>query len=319
MKAYRCPALLMVYCLLLTSAANGQSDGRRIMVVTVDDLPFVSAGYPDTIARARRTTNQLLSTFVEHQVPVTGFVNESKVYIDNQADARIGLLTSWVESGAMLGNHTFSHADLNQLSIEEFQREIILGEPLMLRLMEPYAPYQRFFRYPQNHAGDTIDKKNVISAFLEENGYDIAPHTIDSQDWLFNRVYVIAVESDNQELAARIRDAYVNFVVAATEFAEVKAKEIFRQSIPQTLLIHANDLNADTLDRLLTKLERRGYEYASLAETMTHEAYRTSDTYITAAGPSWLWRWTNSLNLDVSFSGDPEPPAWILELFAEAL
>jgi peptidoglycan/xylan/chitin deacetylase (PgdA/CDA1 family) len=316
---WRYARLFVVLGLSIASPVTGQSDDGRLMVVTVDDLPYVSAGYPNTISRARRATSELLSAFVEHKLLVTAFVNESELYVDSQVDARIELLTRWAEAGVILGNHTFSHPDLNQLTAEEFQREIMEGHPATLRIMEPYEPYQRYFRYPQNHTGDTAEKKNTVAAFLKANDYEIAPHTVDSQDWIFNRLYVVALENDDREMAHRVQDAYVEFVIAATEFAENKAQEIFRQNIPQTLLIHANDLNADTLDRMLVELESRGYLYTSLTEAMQHPAYRTRDTYVTRAGPSWLWRWTNSLDLDVSFRGDPEPPAWILESFRESL
>jgi len=50
---------------------------------------------------------------------------------------------------------------------------------------------------------------------------------------------------------------------------------------------------------------------------MQDPAYRTADTLVTRAGPSWLWRWSRSLGMEVSFAEDPEPPQWVMESFSE--
>ena len=304
-------------CIALVSAA-AQTENERLMVLTFDDLPYQTMGYPDTLLRGRRVTDELLRTLANHQAPATAFVNESKLFVNDEAEARIGLLERWVEYGAVLGNHTYSHSDLNLVSVEEFEQEIIDGEQITLRLMASRRPYQRFFRHPYTHTGDTEDKKARITAFLEERGYLIAPYTIDSQDSIFNRVYLDAKQSKNDELAVRVRNAYVDFVVSTTKFAERISVEIFGDEIPQTLVLHANDINADSLDGLLGRLSMRNYRFVSLSNAMQHPAYNTADTLVTSFGPSWLWRWRKSMNLDVSFRGDPEPPEWILELFEES-
>ncbi|MCF6358068.1 MAG: hypothetical protein L3J54_09710, partial [Draconibacterium sp.] len=79
-----------------------------------------------------------------------------------------------------------------------------------------------------------------------------------------------------------------------------------------------NDINADSLDGLLDRFAQRGYRFVKLTDAMQHPAYNTVDDLVTSFGPSWLWRWTRSMNLNVSFRGDPEPPEWILELFEES-
>jgi hypothetical protein len=288
------------------------------MVLTFDDLPYVAAGYSDTISRGNKITAELLESLALHRAPTTAFVNESKLYIDDQTEARIGLLERWVEYGAILGNHTYSHSDLNDLTVAEFEQEIVDGEPVTSRVMALRTPYQRFFRHPYTHTGDTEDKKSQIIAFLHERDYQIAPYTIDSQDYIFNRIYLDAKQAKNNELAGRVQDAYVDFVVSATEFAERISVEIFGDEIPQTLILHANDINAVSLGDLLDRLVERGYGFVNLTDAMQHPAYHTTDKLVTSFGASWLWRWTKSMEVDVSFRSDPEPPEWILKQFQES-
>ena len=103
--------------------------------------------------------------------------------------------------------------------------------------------------------------------------------------------------------------------MAATAFAESIAPKIFKREIPQTLLLHANDITADSLDELLTRFEGRGYRFITLEQAMADPAYQTADTMVTSYGPTWLWRWMRTLGIKESFAGDPEPPAWVVEMF----
>jgi hypothetical protein len=103
--------------------------------------------------------------------------------------------------------------------------------------------------------------------------------------------------------------------MVAMEFAEQVSPKIFGREIPQILLIHSNDITADSLDEILTRLAARGYRFVTLDEAMSDPAYQTKVTYVTKHGPTWLFRWSQSKGLDVSFRGDPDPPKWVLDLY----
>jgi len=284
------------------------------MALTFDDLPYVSDRGPGALADARRVTAGILEALAEHEAPAVGLVNESRLHVTGEMDERSALLQRWIDAGAILGNHTFSHVDLNQVSVAEYMEEIVRGEIVTRRLMRDRQPCPLYFRHPYTHTGDTEEKKAQVERFLGERGYAVAPFTIDGQDYVFNRAYLLARERGDEEGVARIRGAYVDFTLAATAFAESAAAQLFGRDIPQTLLVHANDITADCLDDLLHALAARGYRFVSLERAMADAAYRTPDTLVTEYGPSWLWRWTKSQDRKISFRGDPEPPGWILDL-----
>ena len=321
-------ALASVAVVVIVAAAHSQHVGispaiaaqesiSRAMALTFDDLPYahVSLDDPGALSRAQVVTSALLRSLAAHSAPVVAFVNEAQLGSGVNRDSRVSLLQQWIDAGAVLGNHTFSHADFNMLTVEEFQNEIVKGEMVTRQLMQSREPYQLYFRHPQTHTGDTGEKKASIEQFLGSRGYQIAPHTIDSADYIFNVWYVQALNSNDQAMATRIQTEYLEFVIRATEFAEYIAPRIFGRDIPQTLIVHANDINADTLDALLKRLEERGYRFVTLDSAMSDTAYQTRDTLVTSFGPTWLWRWRQSLGLAVSFRDDPEPPDWILELY----
>jgi peptidoglycan/xylan/chitin deacetylase (PgdA/CDA1 family) len=300
-------------------AAAPTASTPRAMALTFDDLPYADApsGITDTTTRARRVTGSLLRTLASHQAPAVGFVNEARLGSGREPEARTALLQAWVDGGAVLGNHTYSHPDFNTLTIQQFEDEIVKGEVVTRRLMQSHQPYQLYFRHPRTHTGDTQAKKEAIEQFLSSRGYKVAPHTIDSSDFIFNAGYLRALGTD-EVAASRLRGAYVDFVISATEFAEHVSPEIFGRDIPQTMLLHANDLNADSLDDLLKRLEGRGYRFVSLDAAMADPAYRTRDVFVTKSGPTWLWRWMKSRGMSVSFRADPEPPQWVTDLFNRA-
>lgn len=307
--------LLIVFLFALVSSVQAQTPPKRTIAVTVDDLPYVQNGEGDWLTRARTATAKILNTLKKHKVPAIGFVNERQLEDPQNRNARIDLLRDWVKYGMVLGNHTYSHPDFNQLTVEQFQEEITKGEVVTRELMKSRRPYQLYFRHPQTHTGDTVEKKEAIERFLAGRGYKVTPHTIENSDWLFNVPYALAVQKGDEETARRLREAYLELTMTATEFAENVSPKIFGREIPQILLIHTNDITADCLDEVLQKLAARGYKFVTLDKVMADPAYETKVTYITKYGPTWLLRWSESKGLDISFRGDPDPPKWVMDLY----
>src|SRR5262249_24714740 len=94
----------------------------RRVAVTFDDLPaapvsVVGEGVPALEAMTRR----LLAAVREARVPVIGFVNEGKLAPDGRREqARVALLSLWLEAGFEHGNHSYSHLDLNRTPLSDF-------------------------------------------------------------------------------------------------------------------------------------------------------------------------------------------------------
>lgn len=115
-------------------------------------------------------------------------------------------------------------------------------------------------------------------------------------------------------MVRRLRMAYLDLTMAATEFAETVSPQVFGREVIQTLLIHANDIKADCLDEMLKRFSARGYGFVTLDEAMSDPAYQTKVTYTSKSGPTWLWRWLKSKGMNVSFENEPEPPQWVVDL-----
>jgi peptidoglycan-N-acetylglucosamine deacetylase len=312
-------ALLSLFFFVTLAVAQTPGPAQptaRTMAVTFDDLPYVNSAGQPFLANAQRVTADLMRVLKAQRAPAIGFVNESKLYANGEMDARVALLKAWLDAGMTLGNHTYSHPDFNRQTITQFQDEIIKGEVVTRRLLTAHQLPLRYFRHPMTHTGETKEKKEAIEAFLAARGYVVTPHTIENSDYIFTVPYSRALRDKDAALAQRLRTAYLDYTLAVTEFAEKAAPQVFGREVPQTLLLHANDINADCLAEMLKRLSARGYRFVTLDEVMADAAYQTKDTLVSAHGPTWLFRWMKSLGQNVPvFKDEPDPPQWVMDLF----
>ncbi|WP_284100029.1 polysaccharide deacetylase family protein [Parachitinimonas caeni] len=91
------------------------------------------------------------------------------------------------------------------------------------------------------------------------------------------------------------------------------SNELFNRQIAQILLIHANRLNADSLDKTLSRLRARGNRFVTLEQALQDPAYRQKDRASRQFGPSWLARWARVQGKKLSVYGQPDPAGWIAD------
>jgi peptidoglycan/xylan/chitin deacetylase (PgdA/CDA1 family) len=245
------------------------------------------------------------------------FVNEQKLYDgDRLVPERVALLQSWIDAGVPLGNHTFSHPDLNRVPLQAYEADVARGETVHQRLMKasPLARGEwRWFRHPFTHTGPTPDVRAGLEQYLASRGYRVAPFTIENSDFLFSAIYTRAAKAGDAALAASTRDAYLAYSERMLDWFETLARDTFGRDVPQILLIHSNDLHTVALDALLARIEARGYRFVTLDEAMRDPAYETPDAYVGTTGPSWLHRWRIARHLPSRLQDEPDPPQWILD------
>ncbi len=101
---------------------------------------------------------------------------------------------------------------------------------------------------------------------------------------------------------------------SVVEFFEQRSVAVVGREIPQVLLIHANELNADLMPELIDMLRSRGYQIIPLARALEDPAYRSSDEYVGRRGISWIHRWSKEKGMAVK--DEPAPPEWVMKAFA---
>jgi peptidoglycan/xylan/chitin deacetylase (PgdA/CDA1 family) len=311
--------LIASIALTLFSSASVFAQGRRV-AITVDDLPYAGeTSSPENVSRdasAAVTVNRkLLSAFVTHHVPVTGFVIQKVV--ESFGAPGMLILREWIRQGFDLGNHTYSHSDFNTLSPQQFEEEIARGEAGFGPLLREAGKRPAFFRFPFNHTGDTQAKKDLIAAFLSQRGYRLATCTIDNSDYVFNHAYLLMIAKSDDAAAQKLRLAYLAYTDSEIKYYAALNKQVFGYEPPQVMLLHDNRLNADLIDQVLQLFEAQHYRFVSLGEAQSDTAYQTPDTYVTKYGPMWGYRWAKERNVKVDGRLEPDPPQWIVN-YAES-
>ena len=285
------------------------------MAVTVDDLPALPS---HDVAEMRRITDGVLAALRGHQVTAVGFVNENKLEPPGERAERLALLRSWLEAGHDLGNHTYSHPDLQRVPLEEYERDFLRGEPGIRELLSARGRTPRWFRHPYTHTGPTREVRAAFEAFLAEHAYAVAPFSIENADYIFDLLRRKAAGRGDTATEDRLRAAYVDYTVSVTEQMEALSRETFGREVPQVLLVHANATNADALGETLGRLAGRGYRFVTLGEALADDAWRTPDEYVGPRGPSWLFRFRLAKGLPLGLELEPDPPKWVLDLYREA-
>lgn len=235
------PVSLLIFCEVHAKA----------VAITIDDLPFVGE-YRNFHLK------MIIDTMQAQQVPATGFIIASEVRNDNWET-----LQKFRDAGFGLGNHTFSHANLNKLKVKEYIHEIKEADSILL----PVLTEPKYFRYPYL-AMSSGSKKNKILCYLAKKNYHVAPITIDSKDFVFNQRLLAVPEIDRRTYLAELKSFYLDFIWQQTLKAEEHTQYHHNPEQAQILLIHANLLNAYVLPDLINLYKRNGYTFVTLEDAL---------------------------------------------------
>jgi len=259
-----------------TGAAR--TDGP-LLAVTIDDVPWTGrrVGREELLARSER----LLEALAERDVPAVGFVTCGNLLPDG------GALRLWHRAGLELGNHTWSHLDLNGTDPAAWLTDVARCDERIEALTRTRP---RWFRYPMLHQGTTESVRDSVARALAGLGYGIGHVTIDNSEWLLGAAYDRALRAGDAEGAAEIGAAYVDHLVEAARHFRTVARERFGRETSQVLLLHANAIASDWAGAAIDALVADGFTIATLEEALADPVFGMDDGYVGPRGLSWLYR-----------------------------
>lgn len=172
-------------------------------------------------------TAPILDALKKHQTPATFFVVGT--YVKENPD----LIMRMKEEGHIVGNHTYHHKDMSQIStIDTFQEELQSVETLYKEMTG--EEMTKFYRPPQGKYSES----NLQMA--KDMGYKTFFWSLAYVDW----------DTDNQPTKEQAYD-----------------KLLTRIHPGAIVLLHStSSTNASILDDLLTKWEEMGYTFGSLRD-----------------------------------------------------
>jgi len=236
------------------------------LAITIDDLP-VHNDLPPGVTRLD-VAQHMIAALDEAGVPQPyGFVNAGPIVQDPSLQA---VLDAWRAAGFPLGNHTWSHPNLDQLSTADFEAEITRDEPAI------QGGDWHWFRYPFLAEGKDPAKRAEIRRFLKQRGYRIAAVTMNFSDYEWNGPYARCRAKHDEAAIAELEHTYL---AAAREGADLARRQ--SPAIPYVLLMHIGAFDARMLPRLLAQYREQGFRFVTLPD-----AERSYDDAVTPPLPS---------------------------------
>lgn len=246
--------------------SNAQKNHLQV-ALTFDDLPETGS-VPTDVTRAQIIDSILATLKAARIPPVYGFINAEKLKGDSSGAA---ILQKWMAAGNLLGNHTYSHADLESTSVSNFESDIIKNEPAL----QQYAGKTdwHYFRFPYLREGETLERRQAIQSYLKENGYRNAQVSLDFEDYLWNDPYSRCAAKQRLDQIDALHDSYL---AATDQFIDVDrslAHRLFGHDISYILLLHVTAFNAKMLPDLIAQLHARGFTFITLPQALRDDAY----------------------------------------------
>ena len=232
------------------------SAGMTLTVaLTFDDLP-VHATLPPGTTRTEVAKAVVAALGTHHAPPTYGFVNGKAL---NEGEGHAEVLRIWRAAGHPLGNHTWSHMDLDASTREAFEEDVLGNEAILRDFMRDGD--WRWLRFPYLHEGNTPEKRRAVAAFLVSHGYKTAPATITFGDWAYNDPYARCMAVGDR---AAIDWMKTRFLQGAGEALTAAAD----RSARGVVLLHLGAFDAVMLPDFLDLLEKRGVKLVTLAEAV---------------------------------------------------
>jgi peptidoglycan/xylan/chitin deacetylase (PgdA/CDA1 family) len=258
------------------------------IAITFDDLPAHSSLPPGETRMD--VASKVITALRDADLPPTyGFVNGLPL---EQAPANAAVLQAWRAVGYPLGNHSWSHMNLNQHSLEEFEVDVSRNEPLLNQWMKSKDKDKdedwHWFRFPFLSEGDTPAKRSDIRTYLAQHGYKVAAVTMSFGDYQWNEPYARCRAKGDDKAIALLESSYLTAADESISYYRELAHTLYGRDIPYVLLMHIGAFDAEMLPRLLSLYRSRGFQFVTLAEAERDGFYREDTDLNLPPGPDTL-------------------------------
>ncbi|HXG80832.1 MAG TPA: polysaccharide deacetylase family protein [Sphingomicrobium sp.] len=286
-------ALLLAGCVTPTTPVQPQ------IAITIDDLPVHGPFPPDSDAVA--VNRQMIAAIKTAGVPAYAVINGA-----NSGQPKVDVLGEWTEAGIQLGNHGWAHRHLSEISVDEFEQELIRNEPLLRRAGGDW----RWFRYPFLDEGKDEAQRAAARRILAKHGYKVAAVTLDTWDWQWTAPYARCSAIGDQSAIVELERLYLAAAKESIAVARETARKIHGRDIPYVQLMHVSAMSARMMPRLLQLYRDAGFRLISLAEAQRDPAYRAYTDPSLPAPPS-VWQVAEQRGIRL-----PQPPDYSARLAA---
>ena len=264
--------------LTMSRPAGAQRSVAPQISITMDDFNWQNAVYQSAAARNR----SILSTLNAHSIKAALFVICRNV--ENEEGQQ--LLGEWNNAGHLIGNHTYSHQNLNSpsMKLETYTADIAKAETLL----KTFSRFQKYFRFPMLKEGDTAAKRDGVRTFLSEHGYRVGHVTIDTSDWVITSRLSDRLAKDPSADVKPFRDFYLEHMWDRAQYYDSLARRVLGRPVKHTILMHYNLLNGLVLGDLIEMFKSKGWKFIDASEALADPVF-SAKPKVLPAGESIVW------------------------------
>lgn len=235
-----------------------------------------------TVANLRwqEVNARMLAALARHRLKSVLFVCGMRIAQEGGHE----LIAAWDRAGHLIGNHSYSHLNFDQVTLPAFEADALRDEPLV----RPYGHFTPLFRYPLFKEGNTVEKRDGMRAFLAARGYGIGRATIDASDWAISARLEQRVQKDPSAALVDYRRFFLQHIWERAQYYESLAQRVLRAPVRHTVLLHHNALNALFLDDLIAMFVARGWQPVD-AEYAYRDPLYARQPKTLPAGESLIW------------------------------
>jgi peptidoglycan/xylan/chitin deacetylase (PgdA/CDA1 family) len=224
----------------------------------------------------------ILDTLSKHSIKAALFVIGRNV----EEDEGKQLLSAWDRAGHVIGNHTYSHRNLNapDADVKAYQDDILRAEDLL----KDFPRFRKFLRFPMLKEGDTVAKRDAMRAFLAEHEYRNGHVTIDTSDWYIEQRMTARLQSNPAADVKPYRAYYLEHMWSRAQYYNTLGQRVLGYQPKHTLLVHFNLLNALFLNDLIAMFKTKGWQPIDAEDAYTDRVFASKPNVI-PAGQSLIW------------------------------
>ena len=227
------------------------------IALTIDDHPMVDGSLFST----KKRTTAIIAALEKHSCKAAFFCLGSHCLDKKRSD----LLSDIDTRGHFLCNHSMNHHHLSSQSLDSFKKEIEEVD----KLLKPYQNMRRWYRYPyldygtRASLGGSQEKRIQSLQILKELDYTEGYVSIDTLDWHINVRLSQALKKGQHVDYKTLEKLYLQLLKSwCQHYVNLYANKL-QKKITHTLILHANDLNALFLEKIIDMIKESGWNIVS--------------------------------------------------------
>ncbi|GGE81517.1 GDSL-type esterase/lipase family protein [Sphingomonas prati] len=256
------------------------------IALTFDDIPSHGPLPPgETRVGVIRAITAALS---RAKAPAFGFLNAASNRDADTASAT----AAWRAAGLPLGNHSYSHPNLDAVGPVRFAADIAQNEAPLAAAAG--TTDWHWFRYPFLSEGATPAVRDAIRTDLRTRGYRAAAVTMSFDDYAWNAPYAACATRHDSAAIAKLDASFLAGARTAALSARARAQTQLGRDVPYVLLMHVGAMDARMLPRLLALYRSMGFRFTTLAAAQADPYYAAANDLslpgptLSLAGPSTM-------------------------------